>query len=86
MPSSKLYGGITRKELDSLRGDLKKEGISLPRGDDVMITGPHGIELKAVYDETRQTLKVAITKKPFFIPEARIWEIVDSGVEPYVGD
>lgn len=85
MPSCKQYGGITRKELKSLRGDLKKEGVSLPVGDDVAITGPHGIELQAIYDENKETLKVCITKKPFFIPESKVWEIVDAGVEPYVG-
>lgn len=85
MPNCKLYGGITRGELKSLRGDLKKEGISVPQGDDVTITGLYGIELHITYDEAKETLKVCITKKPFFIPESRVWEIIDTGVAPYVG-
>lgn len=86
MASCKQYGGITRDELKSLRRDLAKEGVSVPAGDEVTVTGPHGIELQATYDETKQTLKICITKKPFFIPESMVWEIVDAGVEPYVGE
>ena len=85
MPDCKQYGGITREELDHLRGDLKKEGVSIPQGDDVEVKGPYGIELRAFYDESKETLKICITKKPFYIPESEIWKIVDTGVEPYVG-
>jgi hypothetical protein len=83
---SKHYGGITRQELKSLRADLAKEGVSVPEGDDVMVEGPHGIRLQATYDESKQTLKINIAKKPFFIPESMIWNIVDAGVEPYEGE
>ena len=85
MPSCKLYGGITRGELHHLRGDLQKEGVSVPVGDDVTVTGPYGIELHITYDETKETLKVCIAKKPFYIPESMVWGIVDAGVEPYEG-
>lgn len=86
MASCKQYGGITREELKSLRRDLEKEGVSVPSGDNVTVTGQHGIELHVMYDEAKQTLKVCITKKPFFIPESMVWGIVDTGVEPYVGE
>jgi hypothetical protein len=86
MADYKYYGGITRQELKSLRTDLAKEGVSVPEGDDVMVEGPHGIQLQASYDESKQTLKINITKKPFFIPDSMIWNIVDSGVEPYEGE
>lgn len=85
MPDCKQYGGITRKELNQLRKDLEKEGISLPEGDSVEVKGPYGIELNAVYNEDKETLKICITKKPFYIPESEIWKIVDTGVEPYEG-
>ncbi len=85
MPDCKKYGGITREELAQLRADLKKEGVSVPQGDDVEVTGPYGIELRAVYDESKETLTICITKKPFYIPESEIWKIVDTGIEPYVG-
>ena len=85
MPNCKQYGGITREELNSLRGDLEKEGVSIPPGDEAIVAGPHGAELQVTYDQAKETLKVCITKKPFFIPESMIWGIVDSGVEPYVG-
>ncbi len=86
MPDCKQYGGITRDELGNLRKDLAKEGISVPAGDDVTVQGPYGIELRATYNEDKETLKIYITKKPFYIPESEVWKIVDTGTAPYVGD
>ena len=85
MPDCKKYGGITRDELKRLRQDLEKEEVSLPAGDEVVVKGPFGIELQASYDETKETLKICITKKPFYIPESEIWKIVDAGTAPYIG-
>ena len=73
MPRCKQYGSITREELNRLRGDLDKKGISVPQGDDVAVNGPYGIELHVSYVESKETLKVCITKKPFFIPESSVW-------------
>ena len=86
MPESKQYGGITRGELTNLKKDLAREGISVPDGDDVAVKGPFGVELRATYDEAKETLKIQITKKPFYIPESEIWKIVDTGTAPYAGD
>lgn len=83
MPKFKNYGGINKDELVKLRQDLANEGIVVPEGDNVKIQGPFGVELQAVYDETRETLKISITKKPFYIPESEIWKIVDTGTAPY---
>ena len=85
MPDYKYYGGITRAELDNLRRDLAGEGITIPEGDSVPVKGPFGVELLAAYDEAKETLKISITKKPFYIPESQVWQIVDSGTAPYVG-
>ena len=85
MPDCKKYGGITRDELNRLRQDLEKEEVSLPAGDEVVVNGPFGIKLQASYDEARETLKICITKKPFYIPEPEIWKIVDAGTAPYIG-
>ena len=85
MPDCKKYGGITRDELNRLRLDLEKEEVSLPAGDEVVVKGPFGIELRASYDEAKETLKICITKKPFYIPESEIWKIVDTGTAPYIG-
>lgn len=83
MPESKQYGGITRAELKHLREDLAREGVTIPEGDDVQIKGPFGVELSATYDEKKETLKIRITKKPFYIPESEVWKIVDTGTAPY---
>ncbi|MBC7899160.1 MAG: hypothetical protein H7070_03820 [Saprospiraceae bacterium] len=85
MPDCKQYSRIDRIELDSLRKDLAKENVHVPEGDDVEVKGPFGIELRATYDEQKQSLKVCITKKPFFVPEFKVWEIVDEGTAPYIG-
>lgn len=85
MPECKYYGGITRDELINLRSDLAKERITVPEGDDVEISGPFGIKLRATYDEIKETLKICITSKPFYIPESEVWKIVDTGTAPYVG-
>lgn len=85
MPDSKQYGGINREELVKLRKDLANEGIDVPEGDDVEVNGPFGIKLQAVYIEEKETLKISIVKKPFYIPETEVWKIVDAGTAPYVG-
>ena len=85
MPDCKYYGGITRAELISLRKDLAKEGIIVPEGDDVEISGPFKIKLRATYNEQKETLKISITSKPFYIPESEVWKIVDTGTAPYAG-
>ncbi len=85
MPECKKYGGITRIELISLRRDLAEEGIIVPEGDEVEVSGPFGVKLSASYDEQKETLKISIVKKPFYIPESEVWKIVDAGTEPYVG-
>lgn len=86
MPECKQYGGITREELVNLRKDLAREGITVPVGDEVEVKGPFGVELSATYDEKKETLKICITKKPFYIPESEVWKIVDTGTAPYAGD
>lgn len=85
MPDCKKYGGINRDELNHLKKDLAKEGVSVPEGDDVKVQGPFGIELRAIYDEPKETLEIRIVKKPFYVPESEIWKIVDTGTAPYVG-
>lgn len=83
MPDCKQYGGIKRAELISLRKDLAREGITVPEGDEVEVDGPFGIKLQAIYNEPKETLKICIVKKPFYVPESEIWKIVDTGTAPY---
>lgn len=85
MADFKYYGGITRSELNNLRQDLAKEGVLVPEGDEVNMQGLYGVELQASYDESKETLKITITKKPFYIPSSEVWKIVDTGVAPYIG-
>jgi hypothetical protein len=84
MAHSKQYGGITREELARLREDLARENVVVPEGDDVTFDATHGVMLRAVYSESMETLMVTIAKKPFFVPESRVWEVLDTGIQPYV--
>lgn len=79
------YGGITESEKEKLRQDLRKEGLQVPEGDDVVIQGPHKVEIRAIYVPQKETLRLCIIKKPWWLPASRIWEILDAGVAPYVG-
>ena len=85
MTDCKQYSGITKDELVNLRKDLADEGVIVPEGDDVEVQGPYGIKLRATYNESKETLKICITKKPFYVPESEIWKIVDAGTAPYAG-
>jgi hypothetical protein len=81
-----LYNNITKDELDKLRQDLATEGVVVPEGNDVIIKAPHGIELRGIYNAVDQTLNISIVKKPFFVPESRIWEVIDTGIKPYTSN
>ncbi len=85
MSDSKLYEGITREELNSLRSSLENQGVKVPEGDDVLVEGPYGVHLQISYDAPSATLKVSIAKKPLFVPESMIWSMVDKGVKPFEG-
>jgi len=85
MSDSKLYEGITREELNILRSTLEKQGVKVPEGDDVLVEGPYGVQLQLSYDSAGEMLKVSIAKKPFFVPESMIWNMVDEGVGPFKG-
>jgi len=85
MSDSKLYEGITREELNSLRSSLEKQGVKVPEGDDVLVEGPYGVHLQISYDSANAMLKVSIAKRPFFVPESMIWSMVDEGVKPFEG-
>jgi hypothetical protein len=83
MADCKEYKGITRAKLADLRKDLARQGVTVPEGDNVAVKAPFGIELQAIYDEQKETLKICITDKPFYVPESQIWKIVDDGAAPF---
>ena len=85
MSDCKQYDGITRLELAHLRKYLANEKVIVPEGDDVAIEGPFGVKLRATFDEEKETLKICITEKPFYIPESQIWKLIDAGTAPYAG-
>lgn len=85
MPDSKTYDGISREDLNNLRLGLEKQGVKIPDGDDVLVEGPYGVNLQISYDSVMERLSISIAKKPFFVPESMVWNMVDEGVNPYKG-
>jgi hypothetical protein len=82
MASVHSYGGITRDEVNRLRADIAKEGVPFP-ADDTGTIQFKGVTIAVEYQEATSTLKLTLQKKPFFVTESHVWEILDSAVEPY---
>lgn len=79
MADQREFTGISRAKLNGLRAELGKWGIEIPEGDDVEVKGPLGVKLRATYSEPSETLRLAITDKPAFVSEKRIWKVVENG-------
>lgn len=69
---------MSRERLDQFRRELSQWGVSVPDGDDVEVTGPFGVKLRAVFEETAQILTISIIEKPVVVPESQIWKFVDA--------
>jgi hypothetical protein len=75
---TKSYKGVTRDDVDKIRTELGKYGITIPQGDDVEVKGPLGVKMHVVYEEPNETLNLTITNKPGYISEAQIWKVIES--------
>jgi hypothetical protein len=72
------YKGVTRADLEKIRGGLGKFGISMPPGDDVDVKGPLGVKMHVTYREAEGELDLAIVDKPGFVSENQIWKVIES--------
>ena len=75
---TKSYKGVERADVDKIRREIGKFGISIPEGDDVEVKGPLGVKMQMVYDEPNQTLNLTITDKPGYISKGQIWKVLES--------
>jgi hypothetical protein len=75
---TRSYPGVTRADINRIRSEIGKFGITIPEGDDVEVKGPLGIKMQMTYDEPGQILQLAITKKPGYVPESQIWKVIES--------
>jgi hypothetical protein len=75
----KTYTKIKRTDVDRLRSDLGKYGITIPEGDDVEVAGPLGVKMRVSYNETAEQLDLAIVDKPSYVTESQIWRVVEMG-------
>ena len=74
----KSYEGVTRSDVDKIRREIGKFGISIPDGDDVEVKGPLGVKMQMTYDEPNQILNLTITDKPGYITNGQIWKVMES--------
>ena len=84
MDSSRQYGGISRSEFENLKSDASGAGVTFPDGDEGALAF-RGVEGIARYTESAGTLEIRIVKRPFLIPDAFIWRLVESMVLPHAG-
>jgi len=75
----KTYTGIRRADVDKIRGELGKYGITIPEGDDVEVKGPLGVKMRVIYDEPNESLNLTILEKPGYVTEGQIWKVVEMG-------
>jgi hypothetical protein len=80
----RTYKGVSRADMEKVRGELGKFGISLPPGDDVEVKGPLGVKMQVTYSEAAKTLELEITKKPVFVSDTQIWKVVEMGAGKFV--
>ena len=71
------YAGVTRADVDRIRGGMGKFGIKMPEGDNVEIKGPFGVKMGFDYDESNETLTLSIINKPGFVSDAQIWSVIE---------
>jgi hypothetical protein len=73
----RTYSGVTRKDVERIRGGIGKFGIKIPDGDDVEIKGPLGVKMGFAYDEPNETLTLSIINKPGFVSDSQIWSVIE---------
>lgn len=78
MSETKVFTDVSRERLNRFRRELANWGVKVPDGDDVEVTGPFGVMLRATYDEAMATLSLSIVEKPMLIPESQVWKFVDN--------
>jgi hypothetical protein len=76
---SRSYNGVERSDVNRIRSELGKFGISMPEGDNVEVKGPFGVKMHVNYDEPHKTLTLTITDKPAFVSKKQIWKVVEMG-------
>lgn len=78
MSETKVFTDVSRERLNRFRRELAQWGVTVPDGDDVQVTGPFGVILRATYEEASDKLSLSIVEKPMLIPESQVWKFVDN--------
>jgi hypothetical protein len=68
------YEHVDKAKLKAIRAGLRKAGLHLEGKNPWRLLSPeHGVEFAASWYEDSEVLLLELIKKPFLIPEARIW-------------
>ncbi|HRI03026.1 MAG TPA: hypothetical protein PLL77_04730 [Pyrinomonadaceae bacterium] len=78
MSETKVFTDVSRERLNRFRRELTQWGVTVPDGDDVQVTGPFGVILRATYEDAAEKLSLSIVEKPMLIPESQVWKFVDN--------
>jgi hypothetical protein len=76
------YSGITRDSLTQLRAEIAAHGLAAPAGD-VGIMETHGVQISYRYDDSAQSLTLCIDRKPFYVRESQVWDVLDPTIRPF---
>jgi hypothetical protein len=60
------YNGVTASVFNSLKGELEKNGFTIP-GPQGVISGPFSIKIEYAWDEATETLQTQVLDKSFFV-------------------
>ncbi len=73
------YSGVTANIFNSVKGELEKNGFTVP-GTSGVIRGPFGIVMQYAWDQATETLNVEVTEKNFFVSCDQIYSQLDNAL------
>ena len=81
MPA-RIFCGIPRDTFERIKYDLRARGVAVPPGDACMIEH-RGVRGSMSYSEPDRRLEIEILEKPFFIPDAMVWNLLGAVMRRY---
>lgn len=76
------YGGVSATIFNSLKGELEKNGFSVP-GTSGVIRGPFGIVIQYAWDEGTETLNAEVLEKSFFVSCNQIYDQLSNALSKF---
>ncbi len=76
------YNGVNANVFNSLKGELEKNGFSVP-GTNGVIRGPFGIVIQYAWDEGSETLHAEVLEKNFFVSCNQIYDQLSNALNKF---